>query len=97
MALEKLRRGRAFDIFLTHAPPPGPHAGKDFAHRGCIEIGRFLNHYKPALNVHGHVHNYEGRVHEYTIDGTRVINVYGYQLLEIDFDRKSNQAASIAV
>jgi uncharacterized protein len=97
LALEKLRFGRSMDIFLTHAPPPGAHAGKDFAHRGCLEIGRFLNHYKPALNIHGHVHNYEGRVHEYTTtEGTRVINVYGYQVLEIDLSHKTKQTQSMA-
>ncbi len=79
------RRGRALDIFLTHAPPPGPHAGTDYAHRPCREIGEFDARYKPALHVHGHVHAYEGKKVEYTTpDGTRIVNAYGYKLIEID-------------
>jgi uncharacterized protein len=79
------RDGRALDIFLTHAPPPGPHAGSDFAHRPCREIGEFNARYRPALNVHGHVHAYEGKKVEYTTpEATRVVNAYGYKLIEID-------------
>ena len=79
------RSGRALDILLTHAPPPGPHEGKDFAHRGCKEIGDFLKRYKPPLMVHGHVHAYEGKKFEYTTpEGTRVVNAYGYHVLEYD-------------
>jgi uncharacterized protein len=82
--LNKLRQGRALDIFLTHAPPPGPHAGQDFAHRGCQEIGAFLERYRPALHAHGHVHAYEGKKVEYQNQhGTRIINGYGYQLIEL--------------
>jgi uncharacterized protein len=81
---KKKRTGRDFDIFLTHAPPPGPHAGKDFAHRPCKQIGAFVDRHKPPLLVHGHVHNYEGRQTEYTTpNGTRVVNAYGYALLEL--------------
>jgi hypothetical protein len=78
------RTGKALDIFLTHAPPPGPHAGQDYAHRGCREIGEFTKRYRPAMHVHGHVHAYEGKKVEYiSAEGTRVINAYGYQLLEL--------------
>lgn len=91
------RDGRALDIFLTHAPPPGPHAGSDYAHRPCREIGEFDARYKPALHVHGHVHAYEGKKVEYvTPEGTRVINAYGYKMLEIDLpvpNRDSRAAA----
>jgi uncharacterized protein len=83
---ERRKRGSSFDILLTHAPPPGPHAGSDHAHRGCKELGLFLDRHKPALMVHGHVHNYEGRKLEYmTAHGTRVVNAYGYAMLEVDF------------
>ncbi len=82
--LHKLQTGRGPDIFLTHAPPPGPHAGKDFAHRGCIEVGRFDTRHVPKLHVHGHVHSYEGKKVEYTEEnGVRVVNAYGYKLIEL--------------
>ncbi len=83
---ERRRRGSSFDILLTHAPPPGPHAGSDHAHRGCKELGLFLERHKPPLMVHGHVHNYEGRKLEYrSVGGSRVVNAYGYAMLEVDF------------
>jgi uncharacterized protein len=85
--LEKRRHKKAFDIFLTHAPPPGPHAGSDYAHRGCKEIGEFLERHQPMLLVHGHVHAYEGKKIEYTTrSGTRVVNCYGYTLLELEME-----------
>lgn len=76
---------RGLDVFLTHAPPEGPHAGNDFAHRGCPELSRFLLAWRPPLMVHGHIHEYEGRKAEY-IDpatGTRVVNAYGYRVIEL--------------
>jgi hypothetical protein len=30
----RLLTGHGVDVLLTHAPPPGPTAGEDFAHRG---------------------------------------------------------------
>ncbi len=76
---------RGVDILLTHAPPTGPHAGSDFAHRGCPELARFMQRRRPALLVHGHIHEYEGRKLEYLdpLSGTRVINAYGYRVLEV--------------
>ena len=76
---------RGLDIFLTHAPPGGPHAGPDYAHRGCAEFNRFLRLRRPRLAVHGHVHEYDGKQADYTDEasGTRVINAYGYRLIEV--------------
>lgn len=78
------RRGRGLDILLTHAPPPGPHAGQDHAHRGCRPIGDFSRRQRPKLHVHGHVHAYEGKKIEYASpEGARVVNAYGYVVLEL--------------
>lgn len=76
---------RGVDILLTHAPPTGPHAGSDHAHRGCPELNRFMARRHPALLVHGHIHEYEGRKLEYVdgASGTRVINAYGYRVLDV--------------
>jgi uncharacterized protein len=82
----ELRTGRPLDIFLTHAAPPGPHAGKDFAHRPCRELGEFMRRHRPTLLVHGHMHAYDGKQLEYTdeVSGTRVINGFGYTVLEFE-------------
>jgi hypothetical protein len=40
--------------------------------------------------VHGHVHNYEGRKLEYVTDfGSRVVNAYGYTMLELDVPERA--------
>ena len=76
---------KPLDILLTHAPPSGPHAGSDYAHRGCPEITRFMQQRRPRLVVHGHIHEYEGKKIEYTdpASGARVINAYGYRIIEL--------------
>ncbi|GGL95675.1 metallophosphoesterase family protein [Deinococcus aerophilus] len=79
------RARRGVDVLLTHAPPVGPHAGSDYAHRGCPELNRFMVRRRPALVVHGHIHEYEGRKLEYTDEasGARVVNAYGYRIVEL--------------
>ncbi|MFC6661867.1 hypothetical protein [Deinococcus multiflagellatus] len=73
------------DVLLTHAPPTGPHAGADHAHRGCEAITTFMARRRPAVVVHGHIHEYEGRKLEYTdpVSGARVLNAYGYRVVEV--------------
>ena len=73
------------DILLTHAPPEGPHAGSDYAHRGCGFINGFMQKRRPPLVVHGHIHEYEGKKIAYTDEatGAQVINAYGYHILEL--------------
>jgi len=84
LRLRRLAGKRPLDILLTHAPPLGPHAGSDFAHRGCAEMTRFIDRFRPHLVVHGHIHEYEGRKLEYTTPGgTRVVNAYGYRILDL--------------
>lgn len=78
------RVGRAgLDVLLTHAPPLGPHAGSDFAHRGCGALTHFAHKHHPRLLVHGHIHEYEGKKFDYTEAGTRVVNAYGYHVIEL--------------
>ena len=75
------------DILLTHAPPEGPHAGSDYAHRGCASINRFMEKRRPPLVIHGHIHEYEGKKIGYTDEktGAQVINAYGYHILELAY------------
>lgn len=80
----KLLGRKPLDILLTHAPPLGPHAGSDYAHRGCPSITQLLTRYHPQVLVHGHIHEYEGKRVEYQAGKTRVINAYGYKMIEID-------------
>lgn len=89
LAPRRWRRGHGVDILLSHAPPPGPHAGKDFAHRGSRALGLFHRLYRPRLHVHGHVHLYEAEPRrEYrSPEGVRVVNAFGYTLIELEAPR----------
>ena len=80
------RKGRAVDILLTHAPPKGPHEGKDYPHRGIPAFNRFLETWQPKLHVHGHVHlSGANAPREYTTElGIRVVNAFEFTLIDID-------------
>ena len=86
LAWNKLTKGRAVDILLTHAAPKGPHEGEDFPHRGVPAFNRFVERWKPKLHVHGHVHlNGANAPREYVTDaGVRVINAFEFTLIDID-------------
>ena len=85
----RLKKGRAVDILLTHAAPKGPHEGKDHPHRGIPAFNKFLERWKPKLHVHGHVHlNGANAKREYvTESGIRVINAFEFTLIDIDLHK----------
>lgn len=80
LMLNRLRHGRALDIFVTHATPAGVHEGDDYPHRG-IQAFRWLNRvFRPAIHLHGHVHIYSpDQPVETCVGSTRVINTFRYQ------------------
>lgn len=81
---ERSRRGRAVDVLLTHAPPVGPSAGEDFAHRGVPAFNAFHRRWRPLVHVHGHVHLEGGGPREHvTPEGVRVVNAFGYTLIDL--------------
>lgn len=83
----KLRYGRALDIFLTHSPPRKLNDKNDPTHKGFKVFRRFLKKYKPALMIHGHIHLYgcskERRIKYHDTD---IINCYDH--IVIDFKEK---------
>lgn len=81
----KRRFGRGVDVLLTHAPPEGPTAGDDHAHRGVPAFNAFHRRWRPRLHVHGHVHlNGSSAERSYlTSDGVRVVNAFQYNLIEL--------------
>jgi hypothetical protein len=90
----RLRYGRALDILVTHAPPRDINDAPDPAHRGFKALRRFLRWTHPRYHLHGHVHLYD-RSKPYSTDygATKVINVYPYQLLNLEFDGRVNVGA----
>ncbi|WP_407690116.1 metallophosphoesterase family protein [Rubrobacter aplysinae] len=88
----RLRISRSFGkglptVFVSHAAPRGIGDAGDLCHRG---FGAFLDltrRHNPELWVHGHVHLY-GRhdnddSHDLNLGSTRVVNAYGYRLLDL--------------
>ena len=83
--LQIWRKG-GIDIVLTHAPPKGIHDGKDLCHRGFSCFLKLIEKYKPRYFVHGHTHANYGYSKEKIseVQETKVINVDGYYVLEIE-------------
>jgi len=81
----KLRHGRALDVLVTHSPPLGVNdVPEDPAHRGFGALRRFLEWFRPAVHLHGHVHLYDrSQPHAREFAGTEVINVFPYRVVEL--------------
>jgi Icc-related predicted phosphoesterase len=73
------------DIVITHAPPRYIHDAEDPCHRGFESYLWLIHKYNPAYFVHGHIHRNFNRPSERitVVDSTRVINTYGYNILDI--------------
>jgi hypothetical protein len=88
----KLRYGRALDILVSHAPPRHINDREDVPHRGFRALRTFLRLVHPRYHLHGHIHLYNRNEDPETVfEGTRVVNVYPYRVLEIELD--ATQAA----
>ncbi|MEJ5198441.1 MAG: metallophosphoesterase [Anaerolineae bacterium] len=80
----RLRYGRCLDILITHAPPAGIHDAEDVPHRGFAAYLPLLRICRPTLMIHGHTHIYNrNHVTETDFGATRIINTYGYRVLEL--------------
>jgi hypothetical protein len=80
-------RGRGKpDVFVTHAPPCGLGDREDQCHKGFEVFLSLIDRYEPSLWLHGHVHLYGPEVADRRVTSrgtTRVVNVYGHQILEV--------------
>ncbi len=84
LLLNRLRHGRYLDILITHAPPRGIHDDEDLPHRGFAGYLWLLRRFRPRLMIHGHQHVYNrDAITESDYAGTRIINTYGYRVLEL--------------
>ena len=82
-----LRRqlARGLDILVTHAPARGYGDLDDLPHRGFEAFNELMDKYRPSYLLHGHVHMSYGRIERKLIhpSGTRILNVYGSQLIDV--------------
>jgi Icc-related predicted phosphoesterase len=81
--LKRVRRVRKLDVLVTHAPPFGNGPPEDPAHVGFVAFNRILKTFGPALHVHGHVRPYGPGPTERRLDGTRIINVIPWRLIDL--------------
>jgi uncharacterized protein len=86
LLINKLRKGRYLDIFVTHAPPWKVHDMDDLPHRGIKAFNWLIQVFKPVYHLHGHIHVYRRDTITQSLIGlTKVVNVYGYR--EIVFEQ----------
>jgi uncharacterized protein len=85
LMLNKLIRGRAADIVLTHASPQGIHDRDDPCHRGFRCFLWLMRTFKPRWLVHGHIHLYDlGDVRISSYGETTVVNAFGHWILDTE-------------
>jgi uncharacterized protein len=85
LALNRIFRGRALDILITHSPPYGIHNGPDRVHRGFKAFLWLMQRFRPRYMLHGHHHAYDPNEQTVTrYHQTTVINVYPYKKLTLD-------------
>lgn len=96
--LNRVRHGRAVDVLLTHAAPKGPHEGEDHPHRGIPAFNRFHRLWQPKVHIHGHVHlSGANAAREYVSEeGVRVINAYGFTIVEIPVGEAASARSATA-
>jgi len=78
-----LRKG--IDIVLSHASPEGIHDRDDGVHNGFRVFHKVIQHFKPKLWIHGHIHlsnfmNYQ----DTKVGDTMVSNTFGYRIFTIE-------------
>lgn len=85
LLLNRAVHGRAVDVIVSHAAPRGIHDGSDPCHRGFGSFLGLMRWARPKLWIHGHVHaSYGYEMKPVTVRRTRVVNAFGYTLLEMD-------------
>lgn len=82
--INKIFKKRYVDILVTHAPPFKNHDRQDLCHRGFKCFNKYIKIFNPKYLVHGHTHIY-GTNNNWltTVNNTKVINAYGYRIIEI--------------
>lgn len=84
LLFNKLKYGRACDVFLTHASPRHIHDREDPCHKGFECFNWFIKKYSPELMVHGHIHLYDLQEQRTTVcEKTTIVNAYSHVIIDI--------------
>jgi Icc-related predicted phosphoesterase len=73
------------DLIIAHSPPRHVGDGDDLCHRGFESFQDLIRRYEPQYFVHGHIHTrFDSPQDRITVvNGTQVVNAYGFTILEI--------------
>jgi Icc-related predicted phosphoesterase len=79
------------DVVVTHAPPRYVNDSEDLCHRGFKCFRWLIDKYQPDYFIHGHIHRHFSNPSERVtvVETTKVVNTYGYSILEIETDTKT--------
>jgi Icc-related predicted phosphoesterase len=79
------------DVVVTHAPPLHIHDAEDPCHRGFECFRWLITKYQPQYFIHGHIHRHfsDPSEREAVVEATKVVNTYGYNILEIEVRPKA--------
>ncbi|MBN2072945.1 MAG: metallophosphoesterase [Actinobacteria bacterium] len=83
LVFNRIFKKRYIDIILTHSPPYGIHDQEDLCHTGFKCFNTLIKKYEPKYFIHGHIHLYSKKQWMTEVGSTKVINAYGYRVLEI--------------
>lgn len=85
---------KGIDVVVAHAPPRFIHDGEDLCHRGFKSFRWLIDKYHPDYFIHGHIHQHFSDPSERltVVDTTKVVNTYGYYILEIEAGPKIKQS-----
>lgn len=84
-----------FDVLVTHAPAAGLGDGEDSFHKGFLAYRALLTQFEPAFHLHGHQHmNYGGAKRELLHGKTRVLNGFGYRVVDLEVRRGKRKRLS---
>ena len=87
LLINRVVHGRYLDILLTHAPPFGIGDLPDTCHQGFRVFLWFMRVFRPTYLIHGHIHLYDlNAKRESVYHLTKVVNVYGHVVIEMDAD-----------
>ncbi len=81
----RVRYGRALDIFITHSPAYGIHDEEEQAHTGLKAINWIIDWAQPRYHLHGHTHFFRNNLEPSVtrVGRTTSMNVFPYKVIEV--------------
>ena len=91
LVYNKIRYGRALDVFVTHSPAWELGDAEDPAHRGFKAFRWLLEVFKPKYHFHGHIHIYDRNdCVPIKYKETMIINTCSYRKYKLDLLEGNN-------